>query len=320
MRNDKTTKGKTASAPIVPGSRGYVRKRLRESWQWYLLLLPALIYILIFNYGPMYGILMAFQNYRPSKGIAGSPWVGFDNFIRFFKYPYFWKMIRNTLSITLLSLATFPCAIIFALFLNELTHVKFKKVAQMVSYMPHFLSEVVVVSLVMLMLDLSNGPVNNLIAALGGERTYFMGEPSAFAPIYVFSGLWQNLGWGTILYISALSSVPSEQIEAAKIDGASRFQVMWHINIPAILPTIMITLLMRMGRIMSLGYTKILLMDNDLVADVSNVISTYTYKVGILGGQYSYSTAIGLFNNIINIILLLSFNRLSKKLTDISLF
>jgi len=275
---------------------------------------------LIFQYGPMYGILMAFQNYRPSKGVMGSPWVGFDNFIRFFNYPYFWKMIRNTLSITLLSLATFPCAIIFALFLNELTNLKFKKVAQMVSYMPHFLSEVVVVSLVMLMLDLSNGPINNLIDAMGGERMYFMGEPGAFAPIYVLSGLWQNLGWGTILYISALSAVPSEQIEAARIDGASRFQVMWHVNLPTILPTIMITLLMRMGRIMSLGYTKILLMENDLVADVSNVISTYTYKVGILGGQYSYSTAIGLFNNVINIILLLAFNRLSKKLTEISLF
>ncbi len=306
--------------PIKPGSGRYIKKRLRESWQWYLLLLPAFLYILVFQYGPMYGILMAFQNYRPSKGVMGSPWVGFDNFIRFFNYPYFWKMIRNTLSITLLSLATFPCAIIFALFLNELTNMKFKKVAQMVSYMPHFLSEVVVVSLVMLMLDLSNGPINNLIEAMGGERMYFMGEPGAFAPIYVLSGLWQNLGWGTILYISALSAVPSEQIEAARIDGASRFQVMWHVNLPTIMPTIMITLLMRMGRIMSLGYTKILLMENDLVADVSNVISTYTYKVGILGGQYSYSTAIGLFNNVINIILLLAFNRLSKKLTEISLF
>ena len=318
MRKEK--KNNSAPGPIVRGSGRYIRKRLRESWQWYLLLLPAFLYILIFQYGPMYGILMAFQNYRPSKGVMGSPWVGFDNFIRFFNYPYFWKMIRNTLSITLLSLATFPCAIIFALFLNELTNMKFKKVAQMVSYMPHFLSEVVVVSLVMLMLDLSNGPINNLIDAMGGERMYFMGEPGAFAPIYVLSGLWQNLGWGTILYISALSAVPSEQIEAARIDGASRFQVMWHVNLPTILPTIMITLLMRMGRIMSLGYTKILLMENDLVADVSNVISTYTYKVGILGGQYSYSTAIGLFNNVINIILLLAFNRLSKKLTEISLF
>ena len=152
--------------PVVPGSRRYILKRLRESWQWYVLLLPALIYIIMFEYGPMYGVLMAFQKYSPSKGILGSRWIGFDNFIRFFEHPYFWKMIRNTLSITLLSLATFPCSIIFALFLNEVTHTKFKKVAQMVSYMPHFLSEVVLVSLTLLMLDLNNGPINNLLDAL----------------------------------------------------------------------------------------------------------------------------------------------------------
>ena len=306
--------------PVVPGSRRYILKRLRESWQWYVLLLPALIYIIIFEYGPMYGILMAFQRYSPSKGILGSKWIGFDNFIRFFEHPYFWKMIRNTLSITLLSLATFPCSIIFALFLNEVTHTKFKKVAQMVSYMPHFLSEVVLVSLTLLMLDLNNGPINNLLDAMGQERFYFMGSPEAFPAVYVLSGLWQSLGWGAILYISALSSVDAEQIEAARIDGASRFQIMWHINLPSILPTIMINLLMRMGRIMSLGYTRILLMDNDLVAEVTNVISTYTYKIGIVGGQYSYATAIGLFNNIVNIILLLTFNKISKKLTEVSLF
>ena len=268
----------------------------------------------------MYGILMAFQKYSPKKGILGSTWVGFDNFVRFFKHPYFWTMIKNTLSITLLSLATFPCSIVFALFLNEVTHTKFKKIAQMVSYMPHFLSEVVVVSLVLLMLDLNNGPINNLLEAMGQDRYYFMGDTKAFAPIYVLSGLWQNIGWGAILYISALSSVPGEQIEAARIDGASRFQIMCHINLPSIMPTIMITLLMRMGRIMSLGYTKILLMENDLIKDVTNVISTYVYKVGIVDTQYSYSTAIGLFNNVINIALLLLFNRLSKKLTDVSLF
>ena len=306
--------------PIRPGSAAYVRKRIAESWQWYLLLLPALAYNIIFHYVPRYGILMAFQRYSPSKGIAGSKWVGFENFLRFFRNPYFWKMITNTLSITLLSLLTFPCSILFALFLNEVTHTKFKKVAQMISYMPHFLSEVVVVSLTLLMLDLSSGPINNLLDAMGQERIYFMGQPTMFPPIYVLSGLWQGLGWGAILYISALSAVPVEQVEAARIDGASRFQVMMNINLPSILPTIMITLLMRMGRIMSLGYTKILLMENDLIKDATNVISTYTYRIGIVGGQYSYATAIGLFNNLINIALLLAFNQLSKKLTDISLF
>ena len=306
--------------PIRPGTWPYVRKRLAESLPWYVLVLPAVIYLIIFDYVPMYGLLMAFQKFLPTKGIWGSQWVAFDNFVRFFNYPYFWTMIRNTLSITLLSLATFPCSIIFALFLNEVTQVKFKKFAQMVTYMPHFLSEVVVCSLVILMLDLNNGPINNLIAFFGGERHYFMGDPDAFNWIYVLSGLWQGLGWGAILYISALSSVSSEQVEAAKIDGATRFQVMLHINLPAIMPTIMIALLMRLGKIMSLGYTKILLLENDLISQVTNVVSTYVYKIGILGHQYGYSTAISLFNNLVNVALLLLFNQISKKLTETSLF
>lgn len=314
------TKQPVRLEPIKPGTWAYVAKRLKESWQWYVLLLPALIYLIIFEYGPMYGVLMAFQNYKPSKGVIGSTFVGFKHFARFFKYPYFWTMIKNTLSITLLSLCTFPCSIIFALFLNEVTHTKYKKFAQMVSYMPHFLSEVVVVSLVLLMLDLNHGPINALIELFGGDPVYFMGDPKIFPIIYVLQGLWQGLGWGAILYISALSSVPPEQIEAARIDGASRFQVMWHINLPTILPTIMITFVMRMGSIMSLGYTKILLFENDLIKSATNIISIYTYKIGIVGGQFSYSTAIGLFNNVINILILLTFNRLSKKLTEISLF
>lgn len=306
--------------PIKPGTSAYVLKRLKESWPWYLMLMPAFVYLIIFDYVPMGGNIMAFQNYRPSKGIFGSPFVGFKNFLRFFKYPYFWDMIRNTLRITLLNLCTFPCSIIFALFLNEVTHTKYKKFAQMISYMPHFLSEVVVVSLVFLLLDLNTGPINLLIEALGGERHYFLGDPVAFPFIYVLQGLWQSLGWGAILYISALSSVDAEQLEAARIDGASRFQTMWYINLPSILPTIMITFVMRIGSIMSLGYTKILLFDNALIKEVTNVISLYTYSVGILGSSYSYSTAIGLFNTAINLSMLMIFNKLSKKLTEVSLF
>jgi len=306
--------------PIKPGTWAYAAKRLKESWPWYLMMLPAIIYLAIFDYAPMGGLIMAFQRYSPTKGIIGSTFVGFKHFERYFSHPFFWKMIRNTLNITTLSLCTFPCSIIFALFLNEVTQTKFKKFAQMVSYMPHFLSEVVIVSLVLLLLDLGNGPINNLIDALGGERYYFMGDPDAFPTIYVLQGLWQGLGWGSILYISALSAVPTEQIEAARIDGASRFQIMWHINLPTILPTIMITLLMRLGGIMSLGYTKLLLFTNPMISEVTNTVSMYVYSVGIVNGDYSYSTAIGLFNNIINIILLLTFNKLSKKLTEISLF
>ncbi len=300
--------------------KGYVRKRLKESWQWYVLLLPALIQLIIFSYGPMYGVQIAFKDFRASKGIWGSPWVGLDHFVRFIQYPNFWKLLKNTLSITTLSLATFPCAIIFALLLNEVKNLRFKKSVQMITYMPHFLSEVVVCSLVILFLDRTSGPVNNLIAALGGERTAFMGIPKAFPSIYVFSGLWQSIGWSSILYISALSSISMEEVEAARIDGASRLQVLWHINIPGILPTIVITFLLRVGNLMSLGYTKILLLQNDLNLDVSTTISTYTYEIGMLQGQYSYSSAIGLFNNIINICVMLIANQISKKVSQVSLF
>ena len=298
----------------------YVGKRLRESWQWYLLLLPALAYIIIFEYGPMYGVQIAFRNYRPTKGIWGSDWVGFKYFIRFFEYPYFWTMVRNTLSITLYSLATFPCAIIFAMMLNEIGNLKVKKGIQMVTYMPHFLSEVVVCSLVILFLDRTAGPINNLVEALGGTRTSFMSEPGAFSTIYVWSGVWQNLGWNSILYISALAAVPVEHHEAARIDGANRFQIMWHINLPSIMPTIIITFLLRMGGLMNVGFSKIYLLQNSLNLDTSTVISTYVYEIGLLGGQFSYSTAIGLFNNVVNIIILLLANKVTSLVSETSLF
>lgn len=300
--------------------KGYIAKRLKESWPWYVLLLPGLIYLLIFSYGPMYGVQIAFKDFRAGRGISGSEWVGLKHFIRFLKYPNFLKMVKNTLSITLLTLATFPFPIIFALFLNEVKQIRFKKAVQMITYMPHFLSEVVVCALVILFLDRNNGPINNLIALMGGERVAFMGMPKAFPTIYVLSGLWQSLGWGSILYISALSSISMEEVEAARIDGASRLQIMWHINIPGILPTIIITFLLQVGNLMSLGYSKILLLQNDLNLDTSSVISTYTYQVGLVGAQYSYSSAIGLFNNIINIVVMLIANQISKKVSETSLF
>lgn len=297
-----------------------IAKRLGESWQWYLLLLPAMIYVAIFQYGPMYGLQIAFKNYRPRLGINGSEWVGFEHFVRFMTYPDFWKMIRNTLSITLYSLATFPCAIIFALMLNEVSQIKLKKSIQMITYAPHFMSEVVVCSLVLMLLDRGTGPINNVIAAFGGSRTPFISIPSNFASIYVWSDVWQNLGWGSILYISALASISPEQVEAAKIDGANRFQIIRHVNIPGIMPTIAITFIMRTGNLLSVGYSKIFLLQNDLNLDASQVISTYVYNIGLLSGQYSYSTAISLFNNIANIIVLLIANRIIKSLTDTGLF
>ena len=268
----------------------------------------------------MYGLQIAFRNYRPRKGILGSDWVGLEHFIRFINYPNFWKMIRNTLNITLYSLATFPCAIIFALMLNEVYQIRLKKTMQMITYAPHFMSEVVVCSLVLMMLDRAHGPVNNLIETLGGQRISFMTNPDAFSSIYVWSGVWQNLGWNSILYISALASISPEIVEAARIDGANRMQIIRHVNIPGILPTIAITFIMRTGGLLSVGHTKIFLLQNDLNLDASQVISTYVYNIGLVDGQYSYSTAIGLFNNLANILVLLLANKVVKTVTDTGLF
>ena len=298
----------------------YAGKRLRDSWQLYILLLPALVYVGIFNYGPMYGLQIAFKDYRPSLGFIGSEWVGLSHFERFISYPDFWAMIKNTLSITLYSLATFPCAIIFALMLNECFNLTFKKSVQMITYAPHFMSEVVVCSLVLMILDRGNGPVNNLIAALGGTRVSFISEPAYFASIYVWSGVWQNIGWSSILYISALAGVSQEVVEAAKIDGANRMQVIRHVNIPGIMPTIAITFIMRTGSLLSVGYSKIFLLQNDLNISASQVISTYVYNIGLVSGQYSYSSAIGLFNNIANIVVLLIANKIVKSVSETGLF
>ena len=278
----KKLKGKTTAA--------FVGKQLKKSWPLYILLLPAIIYTVVFSYVPMYGVQIAFKNFRPSLGINGSEWLDplFKNFTRFFTYPDFWKMIKKSI--------------------------------QMVTYATHFLSEVVVCSLVIMMLDRANGPINNLIALLGGERFPFMTEAKAFPSIYVWSGVWQNLGWNSILYISALASISPEIVDAAKVDGASRLQIIRHVNIPGIMPTIAITFIMSVGGLLSVGYSKIYLLQNDLNISASQVISTYVYEIGILGGQYAYSTAIGLFNNVVNIICLLIANAVVKKLTDTGLF
>ena len=297
-----------------------IRKNFKKSWQLLVLMLPAFIYVLIFHYGPMYGLTIAFKNYRPSLGIWGSSWVGLEHFIRFINSPNFLKMLGNTLSITVYSLATFPLPIIFALLVNEIHNTFFKKTVQMISYMPHFLSGVVVCSLVLMFLSRPNGPINNLIEFLGGTRTAFINIPEYFSSIYVWSGVWQSMGWSSILYLSALSGVSAELGEAARVDGANRLQVMWHVNIPAILPTIVITFIMKIGHLLSLGYSKIFLLQTDLNLSASSVISTYVYKTGIIDGQSSYAAAIGLFNNIINIFILVIANKISRKVTDIGLF
>lgn len=305
--------------PIYQTRSAHIRKRLLESSPWYLMALPAIIYTLIFDYASMYGVVMAFQDFKASLGFFGSKFVGFKHFIRFFEFPGFKKMMINTLRISLLSLSTFPCSILFALFLDEITHKKYKKSAQMITYMPHFMSEVIVCALVVMLLDTEIGPLSKLITFFTGNKYDTMADPDAFPWVYVLSGLWKNLGWGSILYLSGLSSVSSEELEAARIDGASRFQTMWHIKLPTIIPSIAISLILRFGNLFNVGFQKIMLLQNDLTKDISQVLGTYIYEIGLRGGQYSYAAAIGLVNNVMNLVIILIANRICKKLTSVGL-
>lgn len=303
--------------------RSKVKKTLGEilgDWQLYVLLLPAFAAVLVFHYIPIYGVQIAFKNYRTSLGILGSEWIGFKNFIRFLEYPDFWRIVGNTLTLSLYTLATFPISVILALMLNEVQHGWYKKLVQMVTYAPHFISFVVLVSMMSLMFGKTNGLINNVITSLGGERIPFMESSSLFKHMYVWSGVWQGMGWGAIIYIAALAGVPQELIEAAKIDGAGRFRIIWNINIPTILPTIMTMLILNTGHVLSVGFEKVYLMQNSLNLDSSRIISTYVYEIGIIGGQFSYSSAIGLFNSVVNVIVISLVNMLSKKLTDTGLF
>ncbi|MDR1060176.1 MAG: ABC transporter permease subunit [Clostridiales bacterium] len=296
------------------------RKVFLKNYQLLILILPAFAATFIFSYIPMYGVQIAFKNFRPSLGIWASEWVGLEHFVRLFQFPNFLPMLRNTLTITLYTLAVFPIEIIVALMLNELGSLKFKKTVQMVSYAPHFLSTVVLCGIVKLFLGRANGVVNNLLAFLGGDRIDFLALPEAFASIYVWSGVWQNVGWGTIIYLAALAGVSSELVEAARMDGAGRLRIIWHVNIPALTPTIVILFIMSAGSIMSLGYEKIFLLQNNLNLPASRVISTYVYDMGILRNQFSYATAIDFFNNAVNIATLMAVNALADRLTGIGLW
>lgn len=295
-------------------------KKMWKYRQIYLLLLPALVYVVVFDYIPMYGVQIAFKNYKGVLGIWGSPWVGFKHFIDFFEGYYFWRLLRNTLALSLYSLLVgFPIPIIVALILNE-TAPKFKKMAQTILYAPHFISTVVLCGMIVTMFSKESGVVNTLMEMLGMERVYFMGEPGAFRHLYTWSGVWQGMGWNAIIYIAALSAVDPSLHEAASIDGASRMQRIMHINIPTIMPTIIITLILRVGQLASVGYEKAYLLQTSLNTEVSEIISTYVYKRGIVDANYSFSTAVGLSNNIINIVLILVANQISKRVSETSLF
>ncbi len=292
-----------------------------RSWELYLFLLPTLVYFGIFQYGPLYGAQIAFRDYLGALGIWGSPWVGLANFERFFKSAYFVSLLTNTLSLSLLMLVfSFPIPVIFALMLNQLGSQRYKRIVQTVSYAPHFISVVVFVGLIFLFTSPSTGIINILASKLGGPRIYYMGNLGWFRPVYVLSDIWQETGWGAIIYLAALSGINPELYEAATIDGATKFQRILHIDIPAILPTVTILLVLRMGAIMSLGFEKAFLMQTPLNLDHSEIISTYVYKVGLQGAQFSFGSAVGLFNSVVNLVLLLIVNRVVRALGETSLW
>ncbi len=296
------------------------KKNLFLNWQLYVFLLPALTYFLILHYIPMYGVQIAFKNFIANQGILGSPWVGFDHFERFFDSYYFWRLLKNTLIINLYQLALFPLPIIFALMLNEVRNGLFKKWSQTLTYAPHFISVVVVVGMIVAFLDPATGLINHIIVALGGEPISFMTSPDWFRHIYVWSGEWQSLGWGTIIYLAALAGVNPELHEAAKVDGATRMQRILHINIPSILPTVIILFILNIGKFMSIGFEKVLLMKNSLNSETSDIIQTFVYETGLLEGQYSFAAAIGLFDSAINIFLLIMVNQIARKTSENSLW
>lgn len=298
------------------------KKEFKRNWSLYLLVAIPVAYLVIFKYIPMYGVQIAFKDYSLAKGITGSPWVGMKYFVKFMSNYQFKTILWNTIAISLYQLLTFPLAIILALLLNYVGKEKFKKSVQMITYAPHFISTVVMVGIIIQFLDARSGVVNQIIAAFGGETKNFMAYPEYFRHIYVWTGVWQGIGYSSIIYIAALSGVSAELHEAAIIDGASIIKRIWYVDIPTILPTIVIMLILQCGSILSVGYEKIYLMQNSLNLSQSEIISTYVYKQGIASAmpQYSYSTAIGLFVSIVNVILLVIVNTITSKLSDTSLF
>ncbi|CAH8248554.1 ABC transporter permease subunit [Paenibacillus melissococcoides] len=312
----------SALAMNMPASKKKsVWKRMAQTWELYLFIAPAFLYFLIFHYGPMYGIQIAFKNFIPAKGITGSPWVGFDHFERFFNSYYFWDLLWNTLSISLYELAIgFPLPIILALAFNEVKDGFFKRTVQTVTYAPHFISVVVMAGIIITFLSPSTGIIVHIIEFLGFEPAAFLTDPRWFKTVYVLSGVWQSTGWGTIIYLAALSGVDPQLHEAAIMDGASRWQRIWNINIPTIVPTITILLILNMGSILGVGFEKILLLQNPLNMEASDVISTFVYRSGLVDAQYSFSTAVGLFNSVVNAILLITVNQIARRTSETSLW
>ena len=310
------------SSSVLRARKRHMRwKMVKQHWPLYLFLLPTVVYFLLFRFYPLYGLQLAFKNYRILDGIGGSPWVGLDNFRRFFSTADFGKLMWNTLGVSVFTLVfTFPLPIILALLLNQLPSLKYKKLVQTTVYAPHFISTVVMVGMIFLFTSPSSGVINKIIEAAGGKAVHFTAEPSWFVPLYVISEVWQSTGWGSILYLAALAGVSPELHEAALVDGANKFQRVWHIDIPGILPTIVIMMILNAGKIMNVGFEKAYLMQTSLNIRASEIIATYVYKRGVLKSQIRLATAVGLFDSVVNMILVVTVNWISRKVTDSSLF
>lgn len=297
------------------------KSSFQKDWQLYLMCLVPITYFIVFHYIPMYGVQIAFKDFYASKGIWGSEWVGLKYFTRFFQSYQFSPLIKNTLMLSFMQIAVgFPIPIFLAILLNQMKNGRARKFVQTVTYCPHFISIVVLTGMMYIFLSPRTGLINNLITAMGGESKFFLGDPKWFRPVFVLSGIWQNAGWSAIIYIAALAGIGSDLYEAARIDGASKWQLVRHIDLPGILPTATMMLILEMGKIMNIGFQKAYLMQNGLNISASEIIPTYIYKIGLIDAQYSYSAAISLFNNLINIILLVTVNKIAQKTSENSLW
>ncbi len=315
------TKSVAVQGKRLPKKRESVFKRFWKTRFLFVLWLPTLIHTILFHYVPMWGVSLSFFDYNIWLGWEGSDFVGLQNFRMFFENPMWWKLTRNTLILGLQHIfIAFPITILFSLLLNEIRSMKFKKVVQTVSYMPHFMSTVVVIGLMTQLLDPVTGGINTIIKLLGGEPIYFLIKEEWFRPLYLIEDLWKGLGWGTIVFLAAISNVDPSLYEAARLDGAGRFRQMWSITLPAIAPTTATLFILRVGGLLSGSLEKTLLMQQPITYEVSDIIATYVYRVGLVNQNYGYASAVGLFTNVVNLAMVLIANWACKKMTNSGIF
>jgi putative aldouronate transport system permease protein len=305
---------RTVSSRTVSSKLHYLWACVKRDKFLYLLALPGLVYFLIFRYVPMWGILISFQDYSPYQGMRGSPWVGFEHFQRFFSNPDFFTLFRNTMAINLLSLFFFfPLPILLSIMLNEVRQMTYKKIIQSIVYLPHFLSWVIIVGISFLLLSTGDGLINKMLVSLGMEKIDFLTNKNYFWGLLTLQSIWKDAGWGTIIFLASMAGIDPQLYEAAKIDGASRFRQIWHVTLPGIRSVIVILLILRIGHIMDVGFEQVFLMMNGAVSDVADVFDTYVYRLGVKQGQFSFSTAVGLFKSVVGLLLVIGANKLAKK-------